>query len=555
MIKSSVNIHSWAYFVSLTLIAISIPLSKFMMSITEFILIAIWLLSGFSFRISHRFYKLGGFFKGVYYQFVYLLRLAANNFVDKFGLFFKNRAAMVLTSIYFLHLIGLIYSEDMDYAMKDLRIKLPILLFPIVLSTMESFNYRKFRILLLFYVAAVFAGSLISLGLILKGDFTDIRLISPFIGSIRFGLNVSFSFFILVYFLLADKGFNIWQKLLFLIVAIWFIIFLVLMESVTSLSIILLISVGYLIWQSLKTKYIILRLAIIVAAVGIPLFVSWYVWSVVEEVSHAPQVEVGNLDQVTVNGNLYIHDTIGRGVENGKYIGLYICAEELKQAWNQRSNLDYNGLTEGGHQVNETLIRYLTSKDLRKDADGIMQLTDWDIGMVEQGVANYEYLKYPGIRTRIMKILMGYEVYLKNGDPSGSSVMQRIEYSKASISLIKKNFWFGVGTGDIENQLIDQYNRINSGLKSEYMFHAHNQFFAIFITFGVFGFLWFVFALFYPPAKTARFGDYFFLTFFLIIIWSMLSDDTLETQAGATLFAFFMSLLLFGKKKENARIA
>jgi len=28
----------------------------------------------------------------------------------------------------------------------------------------------------------------------------------------------------------------------------------------------------------------------------------------------------------------------------------------------------------------------------------------------------------------------------------------------------------------------------------------------------------------------------------------MFSDDTLETQAGVTLFAFFYSLLLFGRK-------
>jgi O-antigen ligase len=130
--------------------------------------------------------------------------------------------------------------------------------------------------------------------------------------------------------------------------------------------------------------------------------------------------------------------------------------------------------------------------------------------------------------------------------------MQRIEYSKASLELIKENFWIGVGTGDIEDALIAQYKKMESGLKTEYMFHAHNQFFAIFITFGIFGLIWFIFALLYPPYFKDAFSDYFFLTFFLIIIWSMLSDDTLETQAGVTLFAFFYSLLLFGKKKEHA---
>ena len=44
---------------------------------------------------------------------------------------------------------------------------------------------------------------------------------------------------------------------------------------------------------------------------------------------------------------------------------------------------------------------------------------------------------------------------------------------------------------------------------------------------------------------------FFYLVFFLIMVFSMLSDDTLETQAGATLFAFFMAFLLFGRKTKN----
>ncbi len=172
--------------------------------------------------------------------------------------------------------------------------------------------------------------------------------------------------------------------------------------------------------------------------------------------------------------------------------------------------------------------------------------------MIENGVANIHYIKNPGLRVRILKIIKGYEVYQKTGDPSGSSVMQRIEYSKGSLNLIRENFWFGVGTGDIENSLIKQYKDMNSGLKSEFMFHAHNQYFAVFITFGVFGFLWFIFSIVYPPYILGRFNDYFFLSFFLIITLSMFSDDTLETQAGATLFAFFYAFLLFGKKKSNA---
>jgi O-antigen ligase len=119
--------------------------------------------------------------------------------------------------------------------------------------------------------------------------------------------------------------------------------------------------------------------------------------------------------------------------------------------------------------------------------------------------------------------------------------------------LISKNFWTGVGTGDIEDKLIKQYTQMGSELKAKFRFHAHNQFLAIFITFGVIGFLWFVFALIYPAVKLKGFNSYFFVSFFLIIVLSMFSDDTIETQAGATLFAFFYSFLLLGKDLENRK--
>ena len=551
MLKSSVNIHSWAYLISLTIIAASIPLSKYVMSIGTFILVGLWLLSGFSFKISSRFFKYRGFFGGFYYLMGYLLKLTYSNLTEKFSLFFKNKAAMVLSSLYLLHIVGLLYTDDMDYAMKDMRVKLPLLIFPILLSTMESFPYKKVKVLLLFYIAAVFAGSLISLAFIIEANFTDIRDISPFVGSIRFGLNVSFSFFILAYFVFFDKKFYRWHKIVFGLAACWFIVFLVLMESVTSLSIILIISLAYFIYLFLQTKYKVLKFSLIVLVIGIPIALIFYVQTVIVKAITPPFVEAASLELKTVDGNVYKHDTIIRGVEDGKYIGLYLCEKELEETWNQKSELNYWAKTTGGHDISETLIRYLTSKDLRKDADGVNSLSEWDVGMVENGVANVHYVKNPGIRVRILKILLGYQVYLKTGDPSGSSVMQRIEYSKGSLNLIKESFWSGVGTGDIENSLYDQYKEMNSGLKSEFMFHAHNQYFAILIAFGIFGFLWFIFTLVYPAVKEKRLTDYFFLSFFLIMTLSMLSDDTLETQAGVTLFAFFYSFLLFAKQPRN----
>ncbi|HEY9114870.1 MAG TPA: O-antigen ligase family protein [Bacteroidales bacterium] len=550
--NSSFNIHSWSYFAVLTLIAMSIPLSKFAMSNFEFLLLFLWLLSGFSFTISYRFFKLGGFFKGIFHFFKYFFTLAANNFVDKFSLFFKNKPAVVLSSIFLIHILGLFYTSDFTYAIKDMRVKLPLLLFPVVISTMPRITYKQFRVMIYFYIAAVFVGSIISLVYIIKAEFVDIREVSPFISSVRFSLNVSFAFFALLYFMFFDSSIKIWQRIGFGLLATWFVVFLVLLESVTGLGIVIAIIIVLVVRQAFQSKSYVGKIAILLIAIAIPLSLFIYIRSVVISVSTAPEVDFSTLDQFTAKGNPYLHDTTYRGIEDGRYIGLFINYDELREEWNKRSKLDFDALVNGNYSLQETLIRYMTSKNLRKDAEGLKAMTNYDIKMVEKGIANYNYNKNPGIKVRIMKVLLGYEVYKETGDPSGSSVMQRYEYSKASLALIKRNFWLGVGTGDLEDALIEEYKDMGSELKNQYLFHAHNQFIAFFITFGIFGFLWFFFALIYPPVKEGYFNDYFYLVFFLIMVFSMLSDDTLETQAGATLFAFFMTFLLFGRKTKNS---
>ena len=50
--------------------------------------------------------------------------------------------------------------------------------------------------------------------------------------------------------------------------------------------------------------------------------------------------------------------------------------------------------------------------------------------------------------------------------------------------------------------------------------------------------------LLYPWCASRRNHTYLYMVFLTIMLLSMFPEDTLETQAGATLFAFFMALLL-----------
>ncbi len=547
------NIHTDAYVVAIVFIAISLPLSKFTMSIGEFLLLGLWLLSGFHFRITKRFFKAKGTIIGLYYFFGYIFRLIYNNFIDKMAAFFKNKAAVILSSIWLMHIIGLLNTADFHYAIKDLRVKLPLLLFPIIFSTIQPVNYRTFRKIILFYVVAVFAGTLISFSIFLRGNYYDIRDISPFISSIRFGLNITFSFFILLYFIFSDGYFKNRTKIVFGFICLWFLMFLVIMESITSLSAIIIIGIGILVYFVFVSRYFYLKVVFTILLIGIPAGMFLYVRDTVISATTPPKINPKKLDKLTALHNPYIFDTVPAQIEDGKYVGLYICYKEMKKAWNKRSKFDFDGMGKNGSAIKPTLIRYLTSKNLRKDAAGIKALTDKDIRLIENGVANYNYIAHPGLHTRILKIIMGYDSYKATGNPSGSSIMQRVEYLKASINLIKEHFWFGVGTGDLENAFYKEFDRMHSKLKNGFRFHAHNQYLAMFIAFGVFGFLYFIFAIIYPVVITGAIRDYFFTVFYLIMLISMFSDDTLETQAGATLFGFFIAFLMLGKKRENIK--
>ena len=75
--------------------------------------------------------------------------------------------------------------------------------------------------------------------------------------------------------------------------------------------------------------------------------------------------------------------------------------------------------------------------------------------------------------------------------------------------------------------------------------------YAIAVAFGLVGLVFFLFALFYPWFSSKQNHTYLYMVFLCIMLLSMFSEDTLETQAGVMLFAFFEALLLFAKPKSE----
>ena len=127
---------------------------------------------------------------------------------------------------------------------------------------------------------------------------------------------------------------------------------------------------------------------------------------------------------------------------------------------------------------------------------------------------------------------------------SGSSTDSRILVYNSSLQIIGDNFWFGVGTGDVKDNLMQKYKELQYIAPIKKKLNAHNQFLETFIGLGIFGFLTLVFLLTYPLIIGIKNKDILTIGFLVIIIINFLFESMLDRQAGVVFFAFFYSFLV-----------
>jgi len=515
------DIHRYVYILGLTGLAVSLTLSLYVMSVAQFLLLANWLAEG--------------------------------HLAEKFKTFFRNKPALFFTGIYFLHLAGLFFTHDFDNALVELRIKLPLLALPVIISTSPLLSRKTFNYILLFHIAGTFISGMVSFYLFQTRTVSDIRDIFIFISHIRYSLNVCIDIFILIYFIFGKNEFSVLIKILFALLIAWFIYFLLFMESFTGMMILIATSAAALILFIVKQSKPIYKISFLIFLLAILSGALLYFMSIYKDFKNVEPANPQALEQYTRHGNPYIHDINNKMTDNGNYTWMYVCDPELEEAWNKRSKIKYDSVDAANSPVRFTVIRFLTSKGLKKDMDGVNSLSDEEISLIEDGIANIDYVKKGSFKNRLKNAIWEYESYKITRDPRGQSMMQRFELWRTSCDLCKNHFWLGLGTGDVKNVfaaklVIDDSLLKNTGLR------PHNQYLTFMLEFGIFGFLIFIFCLFFPGIRQRKFSDFLYVSFFVISVLSMLTEDTFETQAGVTFFAYFACLLLFihkNFKSEN----
>ena len=136
----------------------------------------------------------------------------------------------------------------------------------------------------------------------------------------------------------------------------------------------------------------------------------------------------------------------------------------------------------------------------------------------------------------ILRLVIGISCY--------QSFSQRIEYSKAAITIIKRNVWFGVGTGNWKNEFKKAYHENNSQLNEDLYASSHNQYLNYTVKFGIIGFVLIMFLIIYPVFYSGRYKDPLFLIFLVFLFFANFTDSNFESHMGNSFFTFFYCIFL-----------
>jgi hypothetical protein len=444
-------------------------------------------------------------------------------------------------AIYLLHVLGLLWTNNYDYALHDLRVKLPMLSLPIAFAA-TKISRTHLHVILTLFTLATLTSTLIAFGihhewLQTKKEITDIRHISIFVSHVRLSLFIVFSIVVAGYLSFYYRK----HAVVSIPVIVWMLYFLFLIQSATGF--VVLIGVLFILVMAYLRLIpgALAKVGALVLVFSLPLAGVFYTAKCVKSYYTITSPELyKNLVTHTANGNEYEHQTQNKQLENGYFVWYYINYGEASQAWAERSDIPINGFDKKGQPLFGTLFRYATSKGLHKDYQGISSLTDEDVKNIEEGKTSAH--NRIGIRKRIDEIIFEFDMYLNGGNPSGNSVTQRFEFWKNAFLVIGENLWLGVGTGDTRSEMKAMYLKSDSVLKEDYQLGAHNQFITFLLGFGVLGLpviLAFLLLPFFSPDLKSCLP---YLSFLIIVLFSFLSEDTLETQAGVTFFAFFSGL-------------
>lgn len=440
----------------------------------------------------------------------------------------------LITSLFLVHVLGLLWTADFEYSMRDLNAKLPLILFPVVIYTMTPMNRKWWHFVRWSFLSATFiaAGCLLLEYFLFQDSSVSSREMSGFISHVRFGLMLAFAFAMTVHGL-RSKGLSPYLAVLLNVV---YLAYLVVAQNLTGL----LLVCGVLAYTLFSLKSASNKWYRPFKYAGGVFFVAFAMWS-----GYAVNRHYG-FTKATLECEGTTAFENHEYYEGGRKVYANLDEFDLAKAWNERSDLDYFQVTKTGENLASTLLRYMSSRDLCKNATGLAAMTDDEIRAVENGQTSIH--RTDAVGRRFEQLFFEIDTYRSKGDPNGKPFIQRMEYWRAAWGIIKRYPLFGVGTGDVKQAFEAEYIKNGTKLLPQYRLRAHNQYLTFFVAFGFGGLILLIVCLTQCWIHRKWISGYLATVFLMILVFSFFTEDTLETQAGVTFASFWISWMFLRPK-------
>ena len=501
------SVHASVFFVALSLFSVSLPLSRYLLTVSEILLIANW--------------------------------LAEADIKAKFTRLRSDKPALAFISIYLLSVTGLLWSADLGYAFRnDLLHKLPTLFLPLIFATTPVPDKGKIRIVLLLFISSVTVVSFIGFfgRIFSSGPF--FREASPYIPGLYFGMMLIVAAFQLPLLVMQITA-NRWYFFASLALSAWLIFFLFYLRAlsgIASFTAVMIFLVAVFVRQA---KSIFIRISVPALFLLLAGLAAWPLTAIYKQVHAETKTDFSSLPAFTALGTPYLHDTVTVIRENGNPVYIFIADEELRDAWNERSDLDFDGRDLMGQELKYTLYRYMSSLGIRKDREGFSGLTEKDIREIEMGTTNYLNVRRPGIYIRAYEELMSLHIYNASSrtETSWGSLTKRIDLWRASLEAFKRHPVRGWGTGSILKAMDYGMGKTGSTLRGLNM-KPHSQYLYIMLTLGMAGLAAIAFLYGYFVVRKRAHQSFMFILFLIVFLVNFAGNNSLESQPGQDLFVF-----------------
>jgi len=464
-----------------------------------------------------------------------LLFILRGNYSEGYTRLKKNNAFLFFLVFIAFYGLSLSWSSLIYIGLSDLLSKCNLILLPIVLIALPALSRKNKASILRLFAACVILESCINFSnfyLNFSPD-KDIRTMSLFVSHIRFSLFVVFAIFILAY----QKQAKISLKIIHWLGIAWLLFYTYYAQVLSGVLALSISSIVLLILGLKNSK----KWVKICSLIGIVTIISALIMSVLFfNKNNDENINLKSYPKYTKLGHQYTHDTISKAMENGYPLNCFINEQELDSTWKTKSNIALNTYTKNNFSYRSVLIRYLTSKGLTKDAEGVNKLSQEDIKNISLGIPSILQLK-TGLQNRINELK--YELNSR-GNPNGHSLLHRIEYWKTGWSIFKQHWIIGTGIGDYKDSYQQEYIKSHSILEPKNRLESHNQFLGIAIATGTIGILLFLVHIAYTFRMFWRKKEFIPILFISICITSFLVEDTLTTLAGMSFYSFFIGLFV-----------